>query len=260
MEINFKNNIVQYSIGFVSILGSGASIYSVSRDGVYAAFVIMFTVTIVLLILFFVFSIKYKKYKNFYIIKKEISTLSNGVKIFFESYTYDMFNDDFEVATNEITDLILNKCTSVMNKLSDKECTSSIMSAQEDLIHFETQKYCANVDIDRLNNKSKSLNGEEGIIGKCIKTGRVQFWSKASNSDNFETIRENYEEFYQSGVSCPILVNGNVSAILNIDTKNPNGFNEYTKDIIMIFASSLSSIYAMIEYEYSNMEEIYENK
>jgi hypothetical protein len=242
---------IPYILTGISFVGSVASIYSVYKDELYIAFVIMFCLSSVLIISFLVHVPKYNKYKTYYSIRGDLSNFSNKIRTYFEIYTSSESLNEFEIGVNEATNTILNTTSSAMTKLVGRKCTVSIMLPCDDEKHFETVAYCNNVEHDRENFSSKPLDGEKGVIGNCIKTGRVQFWCNNSNRNDFEKIRDDYMEFYQSGVSCPVFVNGKVAAILNIDTKEESSFEDHIKDIAVIFSNALASVYEVSDFEYS---------
>jgi len=236
----------------VSVVGSIASIFSVYKEEVFTAFLIMFSLSFFLIFAFLAHTPKYLKYKKYYSIRGDLSNFSNKIRTYFEIYTGADSLNEFEIGVNEATNTILNTASSAFTKLVGRKCTASIMLPCDDEKHFETVAYCNNVDHDRENIRSKPLDGEKGVIGKCIKSGRVQFWCDESYRNEFENIRDNYPEFYQSGISCPVFVNENVTAILNIDTKEFSSFEEHIKDIAVIFSNALASVYEVSDFEYSS--------
>lgn len=255
MSRKFKDYTL-HILSTISVLGSAASIFSVYKSELYTAFIIMFVLSTVLIITLLFFAKKYSKYKKYYAIRGDLSNFSNKKRSYFELYTdADSFNE-FEVGVSEVTNAILNSSSSVLSTLVGRKCTASIMLPSEDEKHFETVAYCNNVNHDRENIASKPLDGGKGVIGKCIKTGRVQLWCDANNENGFEETRSNYSEYYQSGISCPVFVNGDVTAILNIDTKETSSFQEHVKDIAVIFSNALASVYEVSDYEYSKGAEL----
>lgn len=250
-----KKQVKDYTpevLSVVSVTGSAASIFSVYKDEIYLAFLIMFSLSLLFTISFLAYVGKYRKYRAYYSIRCDLSNFSNKIRTYFETYTDAESLNEFEISVNEATNTILNTASSALTKLVGRKCTASIMLPCEDEKHFETVAYCNNVDQDRENIRSKPLDGEKGVISKCIKTGRVQFWCNELNRDDFEKIREDYSEFYQSGVSCPVFVNESVAAILNIDAREVDSFSAHVKDIAVIFSNALASIYEVSDFEYSS--------
>ena len=243
---------IPHLLSGVSLVGSSASIYSVYKDEVFTAFLIMFCLSSLLIISFLVHAKKYTKYKAYYGIRTDLSNFSNKIRTYFETYTGADSINEFEIGVNEATNTILNTTSSALTKLVGRQCTASIMLPCDDEKHFQTVAYCNNVEHDRENVRSKPLDGEKGVIGKCIKTGRIQFWCNEFNQNDFEKIRDDYTEFYQSGISCPVFVNESVAAILNVDTKEIASFEEHVKDIAVIFSNALASIYEVSDFEYSS--------
>lgn len=253
MKKKVKDYIPQV-LSAVSFIGSVISIYSAYKDQVFLAFSIMLALTVILIISFLIHAKKYAKYKTYYSIRGDLSNFSNKIRTYFQIYTGAESRNEFEISVTEATNTILNTTSNAITKLVGRKCTASIMLPCDDEKHFETVAYCNNVEYDRENKSSKPLDSEKGVVGKCIKTGRVQFWCNESHHNDFEKIRENYTEFYQSGISCPVFVNESVAAILNIDSQEALSFEEHVKDIAVIFSNALASVYEVSDFEYSSQE------
>lgn len=251
-----SDDYIPYILSIISVIGASASIFSVYNTEFYTAFAILFSLSLILILAFLFFAKKHAKYKKYYRIRRELGQFSRKTRAYFQLYSGSDSLNEFEVGVKEATINILNYSSRVLSTLTGSKCTASIMLPCEDEKSFETVSYCDNVDIDRENVPSDPLDGEQGVIGRCIKTGRIQFWCNETNENGFDKIRDNYPEFYQSGISCPVFVNGSVAAILNIDAKKASSFQPHIKDIAVIFSNALASVYEVSDYEYSSETEL----
>ena len=75
----------------------------------------------------------------------------------------------------------------------------------------------------RRKDKTDLLIGQ-GIAGRAFQTGQSQCSNDFNKSKDFFAVRGSYKEFYQSGISSPFKVNGEIHGVVNLDCERPVEF------------------------------------
>lgn len=157
---------------------------------------------------------------------------------------------------------ILNKLSDIFGKLTASECHSNIMIIEENGV-AKTVLYCSKVSENRKRERDQQILVTQGILGKCGLNKSPEFYQDnekpqlEENSSYFQ-IRDNDSNFYRAGISCPITVNGEILGFVNVDSRSPNIWLNYHKEVLAIFTDliALLAIQNINELQYEAEEEV----
>ncbi|BDX06979.1 hypothetical protein [Planctobacterium marinum] len=245
-----KKNTSFYVITLISILGSFASIYFVLKESLGIAFIILGAVALILLSFVLYFGNRYKKYRGYYQIKSEFEMLSEKFREYFADFTDANSIEDIELSMQDLILQTLEHSSRTLSKVTGKECIASLMMPN-DSNEFETIRYSTNASIARTRVSSEPLPHDKGIVGKAFQADNVVAWCVQKSSDGFEEIRKNYQEHYLSGMVCPIKVDNEAYAILNIDSKHFSLFGSPERELGSLFANLLACAFEVGESEWA---------
>ncbi len=247
-----KNNISTIVVTAISVVGSIASIYFVVKDNLGLAFIIVCSVAFLLLTFVLIFSAKYRKYRGYYRVRSELEILSEKLREYYSEFTDAERIDDVELSMQDVILQTLEHASRTLSKVTGKECTASLMMPNENN-EFETIRYSTNAPTSRTRIASTPLPHDKGIVGKAFVADTVVIWCLKKNSDGFEEIRKNYKDHYLSGMVCPIKVDHEAYAILNIDAKQHSVFGDSEKELGSFFSNILSCAFEVGESEWTQM-------
>ena len=191
---------------------------------------------------------KYKKYKYKYksyekiipIIDSQLHRLCHRTR----DYTTCLrAAENAQETENYAESAIKNALISASNtfaELTGVTCTSSMMLIQKDG-SLKTTLYCPNVDPQRESRPSGNLSTDSGIAGEALSTGNVVSWS--SGDTKFKQTRNDFAEYYNSGICIPFKSGFEYLGLLNIDSLETNKFNDKKhREIAATFGDSIALI------------------
>lgn len=146
----------------------------------------------------------------------------------------------FESSVHELIKETVNLIATDFSELKQEVVVASLMlPTTEDA--FETVMYSSNVPAKRSSAHSLLLSTSHGVVGEVFNKNRGVIWSIEEN--NFIALRSDYEQFYKSGVSAPISVNGRAYGILNLDSSVKKTFTELDIDRLSRYTRLLNLVF-----------------
>jgi hypothetical protein len=140
---------------------------------------------------------------------------------------------------------ILDELSLSFTTLTTYQCSANYMELNNDTLCLETCFYSSNVTLDRKRTPS-CLEKNLGIAGQALNRKKIEFSNDYSASEVFdEKIRNNYIDYYISGMSAPVNNAGSPIGVLNIDSKERNAFNTKMKFILAFYSDLFSAIHQM---------------
>ncbi len=134
---------------------------------------------------------------------------------------------------------VLDRIASIFSDMLSIECTTSIMLPDKENVDTLVTNIRSSIHVlsSRVeSNPTKLLKGQ-GMAGKCFVDG-LSRWSndfeQSSSQGKFFPVRENWDNFYKSGMSSPFKVNGKISGVFNLDCKEKNRFEHPDKLIFLV--------------------------
>lgn len=197
---------------------------------------------VIILFCLVIFLIVLKKQKEQQVnkVNEGIRTLTVYIKDSIDEYANC---DDKEVAQTISENFIFKVlCTaeSVFRSLTRRQCTASLMLV-DGSNELYTHMYGSNANSARISTPSmRKLGTTKGIAGKVFGTGKVVVWN--NNDPDFESIRDDYKDFYLSGISAPVLYKGSNTGILNIDCKSGRAFKLKEHKVVMQVLTDVMNI------------------
>jgi transcriptional regulator with GAF, ATPase, and Fis domain len=236
--------LISNPVTIVSILASGISIYSVTSQKPEIGFSILILLIVILAGYLSILKIKYDRAKKYREIKSCLHNLAHRARDSFTvlNNTYDSRLAQEHMASSVLN--ILNTGREIFTKMTGCECVVSLMLENDEGL-FQTCFYSSNVSAERESKPNAGLKKDKGIIGLAFDTMDVQLWD--DESSNFIPIRDNYKDFYCSGMTIPFHSANEPAGVINIDCMEKNIFSYEYKDLGAMLADTMGCILEMID-------------
>lgn len=228
--------------GFISFVGALATIYPALSDPKLYAIVAMLITCAFCLFLASNYYDRFKKSRvklselEIELIEKEsVVKESNEVVEELSALVYRVHqNIDKIHHSDDVDDLehiysfslrqVLNSSTSIFNIVTSQKCSSSLM-LRDNSGMYKSEMYCSNAKPKRETEESRPLGLNEGYVGRAFTHKRPQLWN-IGDVGVFLPTRDNFDQYYTTGISVPIFCNDEPRAVLNIDSKVVGAFSD----------------------------------
>lgn len=212
-----------YSVpAIATYVGTGVSVWAVAQHYLLLAVVAMSLVICLLLIYLFFTHKKYRIHRRFRQIDSELHKLAHRTRDYVSELRMAGNVNEARQFSGAAIKHALTVASNCFSRLIGKPCSASLMlRVSHDML--TTVQYCYNTDPQRESRRSSPLPISDGIAGKALTSGDVVVWTKGDPT--FIPTRQDFGQYYQSGICVPFQASLTYVGLLNVDTKDENMFS-----------------------------------